>query len=635
MHHWKHGRSTLKQAIVLLLTLVGSAVAMHAQSPAPACPRPVAGSTMATPPELWSHDGVLEVGLHIKYQQTITGEGPPRYCYVTDDGLQSPTLHVFPGDQLIIHFHNDLPVWNATHAAMPKSHSMSPDADCTMTRMDPSFTNLHFHGMTIPPVCHQDDVMNTAIPTGQEFEYRVTVPRDEAPGLYWYHPHPHGYSERQVQGGAAGALVVEGIERVNPSLAALPQRMIILRDQQRIGPEPPALNVPSWDISANFVPIVYPSAVPATLETPPAKKEFWRILNAGADVIFNLQLVVDNVAQPMQVVAVDGVPVPPGKPLPAETSLVLPPGARLEVVVTTPKADQHAQLITQAWDTGPQGDNDTKRVIANVVAGDKVPSEERPPAAQSSAPSWPGIPSVPTPFVNRRLYFTQVSGNPNDPDNFVLYYITVAGQPEKLYKMGAPPNLVVHRGDVEDWTIENRSSEDHVWHTHQIHFRVLEVDGKPVDDPTLRDTIDVPYWSGDGPYHSVKLRLDFRDPNIVGTFLYHCHILKHEDMGMMGSIQVLPTGKPPKMKISTQRSKLKPGDPIVIVASFGEANASGTVQFLVDGREIAKPVAIANGQATFTTSFGEAGKHTFSAVYFGDAAFDEATAAAVEVQVRE
>ena len=106
-------------------------------------------------------------------------------------------------------------------------------------------------------------------------------------------------------------------------------------------------------------------------------------------------------------------------------------------------------------------------------------------------------------------------------------------------------------------------------------------------------------------------------------------------MGMMGSIQVLPTGKPPKMKISTQRSKLKPGDPIVIVASFGEANASGTVQFLVDGREIAKPVAIANGQATFTTSFGEAGKHTFSAVYFGDAAFDEATAAAVEVQVRE
>ena len=627
----KHSGSNLKRSLLLLM-LVGFAVSMHGQSSMAACPRPAAGSKMSAPPELWSHAGVLEFGLHIKYQQTVTGEGPPRYCYVTDDGLQSPTLHLFPGDQLIIHFHNDLPAWNAT--PMPKPHVPSQDADCTMTRMDPSFTNLHFHGMTIPPVCHQDDVMNTAIPTGQEFEYRVAIPRDEAPGVYWYHPHPHGYSERQVQGGAAGALIVEGIERVIPSLASLPQRMIILRDQQRIGPEPAALNVPSWDISANYVPVVYPSGVPATLETPAGRKEFWRILNAGADVIFNLQLLVDNVAQPMQVVAVDGVPVTPGKELPAQTSLLLPPGARLEVVVTTPKADQNAQLVTQAWDTGPQGDNDTKRTIANVVASDKAAREEHSAVTPASAPRWPGVQREPTPFVNRRLYFTQVSGNPNDPDNFVLYYITVAGQPVTLFKMGAPPNLVVHRGDVEDWTIENRSPEDHVWHTHQIHFRVLEIDGKPVNDPTLRDTIDVPYWSGDGPYHSVKLRMDFRDPNIVGTFLYHCHILKHEDLGMMGSIQVLPTGKPPKMKISTQR-RVKPGDPIVLVASFGEANVSGTVQFLVDGREIAKPVPIANGQASFTTSFGEAGKHSFSAVYFGNATFDEATTAPVDVQVRE
>ncbi len=106
--------------------------------------------------------------------------------------------------------------------------------------------------------------------------------------------------------------------------------------------------------------------------------------------------------------------------------------------------------------------------------------------------------------------------------------------------MGSPPNIVVHQGDVEDWTIENRSPEDHVFHIHQIHFIVQAVNGKPVNDPTERDTIDVPYWSGTGPYPSVKLRMDFRDPNTVGTFLYHCHILKHEDLGMMGSIQVLP-----------------------------------------------------------------------------------------------
>jgi FtsP/CotA-like multicopper oxidase with cupredoxin domain len=66
------------------------------------------------------------------------------------------------------------------------------------------------------------------------------------------------------------------------------------------------------------------------------------------------------------------------------------------------------------------------------------------------------------------------------------------------------------------------------------------VDGKPAKDDSLRDTIDVPYWNGKGAYPSVKLRMDFSGPNTVGTFLYHCHILKHEDMGMMGSIEVLP-----------------------------------------------------------------------------------------------
>jgi FtsP/CotA-like multicopper oxidase with cupredoxin domain len=148
------------------------------------------------------------------------------------------------------------------------------------------------------------------------------------------------------------------------------------------------------------------------------------------------------------------------------------------------------------------------------------------------------------PVAQRRLYFSQQSSNPQDPDNFVLYFITVEGQIPTPYKMGMPPNIVVHQGDLEEWTIENRSDEDHVFHIHQIHFKVLEVNGHAVDDSSTRDTIDIPYWKGHGPYPSVKLRMDFGDPNTVGTFLYHCHILKHEDMGMMGTIEVLPRALP-------------------------------------------------------------------------------------------
>ena len=98
----------------------------------------------------------------------------------------------------------------------------------------------------------------------------------------------------------------------------------------------------------------------------------------------------------------------------------------------------------------------------------------------------------------------------------------------------------MHQGTVEDWTVQNRAFEDHIFHIHQLHFRVRAVNGLPVNDPAMRDTIDLPYWSGKGPYPSVTLRMDFRNSSFVGTFVYHCHVLEHEDGGMMGRIRVVP-----------------------------------------------------------------------------------------------
>jgi FtsP/CotA-like multicopper oxidase with cupredoxin domain len=73
-----------------------------------------------------------------------------------------------------------------------------------------------------------------------------------------------------------------------------------------------------------------------------------------------------------------------------------------------------------------------------------------------------------------------------------------------------------------------------------LHFTVLEINGVPTNDTAVRDTVTVPYFNGEGDYPSVKIRVDFRDPETVGTFLYHCHILDHEDLGMMAKIKVLP-----------------------------------------------------------------------------------------------
>ena len=119
------------------------------------------------------------------------------------------------------------------------------------------------------------------------------------------------------------------------------------------------------------------------------------------------------------------------------------------------------------------------------------------------------------------------------------YYITVDGQKPRRFDMNFKrPNITVRQGTVEDWVVENRAPEAHNFHIHQLHFQVLERDGKPVREPALRDTIDLPFWDGKGPYPSLKLRMDFRNPRIVGTFVYHCHILEHEDGGMMGIIRV-------------------------------------------------------------------------------------------------
>jgi FtsP/CotA-like multicopper oxidase with cupredoxin domain len=140
------------------------------------------------------------------------------------------------------------------------------------------------------------------------------------------------------------------------------------------------------------------------------------------------------------------------------------------------------------------------------------------------------------------LYFSEKLEDPNNPNSATTFDLTVDGQtPTPFDPASGVPNIVAKQGDVEDWIIENRSTELHAFHIHQIHFLMLEWSGVPIDEPYLRDTINVPYYNNRAlAYPSVRLRMDFRDPNTVGTFVYHCHLLEHEDGGMMGLIRVEP-----------------------------------------------------------------------------------------------
>src|SRR5262249_33208303 len=111
-----------------------------------------------------------------------------------------------------------------------------------------------------------------------------------------------------------------------------------------------------------------------------------------------------------------------------------------------------------------------------------------------------------------------------------------------LFSALNPPAIVTTQGMVEDWTIENRAREVHVFHIHQLHFVLLARDGVTLPPPSQRfiDTAVLPFWNGTGAYPSITARMDFRAATTVGDFVFHCHILEHMDHGMMASIRVLP-----------------------------------------------------------------------------------------------
>jgi FtsP/CotA-like multicopper oxidase with cupredoxin domain len=196
--------------------------------------------------------------------------------------------------------------------------------------------------------------------------------------------------------------------------------------------------------------------------------------------------------------------------------------------------------------TGPGGENDPNRPLLSIVAAtDAAAPRSTLPASAGplAAPALPWLGNV-TPVRVRKLYFSEDVQDPNDPNSPTRFYLTVDGQTPTTFDPGTGvPNIVVRQGDVEDWIIENRSNELHAFHIHQIHFEVVEWLGLAVNEPFLRDTINVPFnpaHAAPQHYPAIRLRMDFRDPNTVGTFVYHCHLLDHEDGGMMGLIRVEP-----------------------------------------------------------------------------------------------
>jgi FtsP/CotA-like multicopper oxidase with cupredoxin domain len=576
--------------IVAMLSLPASAMAQPTVPPVSnPCPRPAAGGLVTNPPSLFSRNGVLSV--NFSYQTRTDADGRTLYCFMTPDGLENPTLQVKPGDHLIVTVTNNV-------AASPGMAMAVAGPVCGASTMTSTSLNIHYHGTNTSPTCHQDEVINTMINSGETFQYNVAFPSDEPPGLYWYHPHIHGIAEAAVQGGASGAIIVQGLQDVQPAVAGLRHRVLMIRDQNVAGNPPPGGAIPSWDLTLNFIPIAYPAETPAILRMRPGERQVWSVSNSTADTILDLQLQFDGVPQTLDVVGIDGVPTGSQDgtrqgTIVQATHLFIPTAGRVEFIASAPPATvQNASLLTMAIDTGPGGDNDTQRTLATIqtvangtdVDGSNdnaIPTT----VAQAGPQRFEGLKDA-QPTVRRTLYFSEVLSDPTNPLSPTNFFITVDGATPVLFSASNPPAIVTTQGSVEEWVIQNRTQENHEFHMHQIHFLVesqddFDINGSvPVDEYNgqLADMIQVPFWDGrpGHRYPSVTLKMDFRGPDI-GDFVYHCHILGHEDNGMMAIIRVLPSSsaKAPSPSTPAKASSGAPAKAQPSSTASGKAKKAG------------------------------------------------------------
>ena len=481
-------------AVAILATAVVCSVAIRGNPP----------ELLPDALEFRAKDHTLSLTLHA----AITKDGKNSFYF--NGRPDAPTLRLSPGDQLKITYINDLPT--------------KPLESCAITPcMD--MTNLHFHGLTVSPDAPQDDVLTMMAMPGKSLRYIVQIPKDHPPGLYWYHTHPHGESYRQVLDGMSGALVIEGIESYFSALAGLPERILVVRGRsiehdpqsgvlkQRVelnsyvcGGKP---ETPTEVMTVN-------GSVRPQIEIAPGERQFWRLVNASADRYLDLQLE----GQTFEIVAMDGMPIAkhdPNHRTRVAGHVLLPPAGRLEAIVSGPEAGTPRRLVSRCVDTGPDGDPNPEMILADIVPG---------PAADQTR-------KIVDTSLKPDLKPLDLTTEENAPPRFI---VTFTEDKNGFYINGekfasdAAPMVRTKVGTFQHWKIVNATKELHPMHIHQVHFLAYAENDKPIVDPLWLDTANVPYAG------SIDVIMDFTDPVIRGMSVFHCHLLNHEDKGMMAKI---------------------------------------------------------------------------------------------------
>jgi FtsP/CotA-like multicopper oxidase with cupredoxin domain len=451
---------------------------------------PVSGGKLTQPPEEHSSGGQLQVPLEAAPgQMLLAGRKAAALGY--NGGIPGPTLRLRAGDTLRIKLVNNLV----------------------------QVTNLHVHGLHVSPQGNGDNVFVSVEP-GSTFDYEYKLPTDHPPGVYWYHPHHHGMVADQIFAGLFGAIIVEDPNLIETSV----ERVLVISDTTvdtlgSIRVVPPMERMMGRE---GLLVLVNGQSSPQ-LTARPGQRERWRIVNAC--VARYLRLRLDG--QQLQLLGIDSGRFEKPKRV---DELLLTPGNRADLLVTTSTGDavlrgyyQKRGNMPGMMGPGTGADSPAEAQDGSALATLHVSGEPEGPLV--AVPGQQGLGDLRSSVVAARRQIVLAAGMGMGGGAGMMRF-TINGREFNE----ARTDTTVGVGDVEEWTLTNTSPMDHPFHLHVWPMQVIEPASQGMRAPVWQDVVDVP---ANG---QVKVRIAFKD--FRGRSAYHCHILDHEDLGMMGVIEV-------------------------------------------------------------------------------------------------
>jgi FtsP/CotA-like multicopper oxidase with cupredoxin domain len=438
------------------------------------------------PSRLTSVDGRLDIEL-VAREQGMDLAGRSARLWAFNGQVPGPLLEAAAGDEVQVRLRNLL-----------------PDA-----------TNLHFHGLHVPPSGAADNIF-LEIPPGETLSYAFRIPRDHAAGLFWLHPHLHGSVAEQVSRGLAAPLVIRGALDAISEVAAAREHVLVLQDfalDRQGQPVAPSMNAMMDGREGSLVTVSGRTTPRLLVERGGLLR--LRFLNASASRFYRLALG----EHPMHVIATDGGSLPAPQSV---DELLLAPGERRDVLVAASRQAGEYRLRSLPYTRGTAG-------MMGGMIGTPTPLELATVVYDGNATNAPGIPSsltsvdpLPATAIRRRFILSESMGMM--PGRGMGARFLINGREFDHRRI----DDTVRLGDVEDWEYTNNTDMDHPMHVHTNAFQRVGADGRA--EPAWLDGIVVPARG------RVRIRTGFSD--FTGTSVQHCHILDHEDLGMMSTVRI-------------------------------------------------------------------------------------------------